>query len=171
MRWMNDPSAFFEQEKLACGTMKMRCRDWNHLNVIAVTRCESLQTIHHGRRPYVCIGVYKCTVGTFMTDIMALLYYTNSMRFPSVARGALWALNKYHFYTEGPAEPTGCQADFQSTAAHVTLCRSGKCLRYGDGSQEEEVPSITVGDSMCPKLLDKFRIVTSKSAFGLWADV
>jgi hypothetical protein len=89
------------------------------------------------------------------------------MRFPSVARGALRALNKCHFYTEGPAAPTGCHVDFQSTAAHVTLCCSGKCLRHGDGSQEEEVPSITVGDSMCPKLLDKFRIVTSKSAFGL----
>ena len=32
----------------------------------------------------------------------------------------------------------------------VLLCFacSGKCLRYGNGSQEEEVPSITFGDSM-----------------------
>ena len=36
-------------------------------------------------------------------------------------------------------------ADFQSTSTHLMLC-SGKCLRYGNGSQEEEVLySIIVG--------------------------
>lgn len=103
-----------------------------------------------------------------MTAIMALLLHEfNAFSFSGQRRSPSSKQMSF-LYTEGPAAPTGCHADFQSTAAHVTLCRSGKCLRHGDGSQEEEVPSITVGDSMCPnKLLDKFRIVTSKSAFGL----
>ncbi len=40
---------FFEQEKTSLGTMKIRCRDWNHPNVI----CNSMRisTVHSSRPP------------------------------------------------------------------------------------------------------------------------
>lgn len=82
----------------------------------SVTRCESLQSIHHGHRPYVCIGVYKCTVGTFMTAIMALLLHEfNAFSF-SGQRGSSSSKQISFLYGGGPAAPTGCHADFQSTA-------------------------------------------------------
>lgn len=71
------------------------------------------------------------------------LYEFNAFSFSGQKRS--WSYKQISFLWR-PA-PTGCHADFQSASAHVLL-RSGKCIRRGDGSQEEEVPSITVGDSM-----------------------
>ncbi len=78
----------------------------------SVTRCESLQSIHHtvAARMLVTefISIYRDFYGG---HIMALLlsYYTNSMRFRSVARGALRAINKYHFYKEACTNRMSCR--------------------------------------------------------------